>query len=202
MAARKPEATPQESDPKGSGGIIAGLIRGRAARMSAVSATGLAASSLGLVLGGSVVFGFLSGSWLDHRFGTSYWLPVMLVLGVGAGFRELFHTVRLLNEETEREARVRAKRRELESEGHGSFVKSKGEAVKLAVDSSEASATPESKRSFAIPPPPVPSYLKSDSARKSGMTGSEVSTPETSIDDISTLTSRLLSEDHDTNSAT
>ena len=31
------------------------------------------------------VAGWLIGSWLDQRFGTAYWLPVLILVGTAAG---------------------------------------------------------------------------------------------------------------------
>ena len=54
----------------------------------------LSASSVGLELGLSVVFGVLFGRWLDGRFGTTPWLMlVFFALGLVAGFRSVLRAV-------------------------------------------------------------------------------------------------------------
>ena len=50
--------------------------------------------SVGTVLVVSIVLGYLLGSFLDRRLGTSPWLVVTgVLLGTAAGFVELFRTV-------------------------------------------------------------------------------------------------------------
>jgi hypothetical protein len=44
----------------------------------------------GLELAVTVVIGYLGGRWLDGRFGTTYLAYVGLLLGIVAGFRNLF----------------------------------------------------------------------------------------------------------------
>jgi len=66
----------------------------------------LSASSVGLELGLSVVFGVLFGRWLDGKLGTAPWLMIgLLVLGLVAGFRSVMRAVRRLDRAAEAEAR-------------------------------------------------------------------------------------------------
>jgi ATP synthase protein I len=66
----------------------------------------LSASSVGLELGLSVVFGVLIGRWLDGKLGTAPWLMLaLLVLGLVAGFRSVLRAVRRADRAAEAEAR-------------------------------------------------------------------------------------------------
>jgi ATP synthase protein I len=66
----------------------------------------LSASSVGLELGLSVVFGILFGRWLDSRLGTTPWLMlVFLGLGLAAGFRSVLRAVGRADRAAEAEAR-------------------------------------------------------------------------------------------------
>ena len=66
----------------------------------------LSASSVGLELGLSVVFGVLFGRWLDGKLGTAPWLMIVfLVLGLVAGFRSVLRAVHRLDRAAEVEAR-------------------------------------------------------------------------------------------------
>lgn len=66
----------------------------------------LSASSIGLELGLSVVFGILFGRWLDGRLGTTPWLMlVFLMLGLVAGFRSVMRAVRRADRAAEAEER-------------------------------------------------------------------------------------------------
>ena len=48
----------------------------------------------GLELAIAIVIGYLGGRWLDGRFGTSYLAYIGLLLGIIAGFRNLFSLAR------------------------------------------------------------------------------------------------------------
>jgi F0F1-type ATP synthase assembly protein I len=48
----------------------------------------------GLELAVTVVLGYLGGRWLDGRFGTTYVAYLGLLLGIVAGFRNLFSLAR------------------------------------------------------------------------------------------------------------
>lgn len=55
------------------------------------------ASSIGPVLGGSVVLGWLAGDWLDRHLGTQpFGLVAGLLLGSAAGFLEVFNILKRL----------------------------------------------------------------------------------------------------------
>jgi len=103
------------------------------------------AYTVGFVLVGSIGACSLFGWWLDSRFGTSYWLPILFFVGVGAGFREMFVTLNRINkQEKERLAAKRAK--EVQA------------PLPRAFDATEESSVPamERQRLFRTPPPPIP----------------------------------------------
>src|ERR1041384_143865 len=67
----------------------------------------LSASSIGLELGLSVVFGVLFGRWLDGKLGTQPWLMIaFLMLGLFAGFRSVMRAVERADRAAEKEARL------------------------------------------------------------------------------------------------
>jgi len=41
--------------------------------------------SMGVSMAGAVYGGYLVGSWLDHRTGAAFYLPICLLLGVAGG---------------------------------------------------------------------------------------------------------------------
>lgn len=56
------------------------------------------ASMAGLVLVISIAMGFFFGSWLDRILGTTPWLMLLFtVLGIAAGFIELFRIVQQIS---------------------------------------------------------------------------------------------------------
>ena len=83
---------PQNPDPS------RGQSRRDRARQQGLS--GLQASTMGLVMVGCITVGFLLGQWLDRQMGTSYWVPVLVVVGAIAGFREMFRTVTAINKQS------------------------------------------------------------------------------------------------------
>jgi ATP synthase protein I len=65
------------------------------ARSSRTAFEMLSASSVGLEMGLSVIFGLLIGNWLDGRAGTSPWLTILFLgFGLAAGFRSVMRSVR------------------------------------------------------------------------------------------------------------
>ena len=56
-----------------------------------------ALSTVGITLVVSTVIGYYAGHWLDSRFGTTPWLTlVFLLLGIAAGFKNLYDQTRKL----------------------------------------------------------------------------------------------------------
>ncbi len=52
-------------------------------------------STVGIAMVAATMIGLYIGRWLDNRFGTSPWLTaVFLLLGIVAGFRNLYQTAR------------------------------------------------------------------------------------------------------------
>jgi ATP synthase protein I len=82
------------------------IVDGRAAINGKRFYRTLSASSVGLELGLSVVFGVLFGRWLDGKLGTAPWLMIaFLALGLVAGFRSMLRAVHRLDREAEAEKR-------------------------------------------------------------------------------------------------
>ena len=66
----------------------------------------LSASSVGLELGLSVVFGVLFGRWLDGKLGTTPWMMLLfLAFGLAAGFRSVVRAVQRADRAAEAEER-------------------------------------------------------------------------------------------------
>lgn len=62
-------------------------------RLSGAAAGGLEASLIGLTMAGCIGVGYLIGNWLDGKLGTTYLMPIFVVLGIIAGAREMWMTV-------------------------------------------------------------------------------------------------------------
>lgn len=114
------------------------------ARTKAMGSSGWEAYTVGFTLVGCIVACAGLGWFLDNRFGTSYWLPILFLVGVVAGFREMFIVVKRVERDQ--------KRKQLEAQN----------LVQRAVEPSSTKETvvekspEERKRIFQVPPPPQP----------------------------------------------
>jgi len=57
-------------------------------------------SSVGLIFVVSIVIGYYAGSWLDHKLGTSYWMPILTLIGIAAGFVQMVRIAIQLSKDT------------------------------------------------------------------------------------------------------
>ena len=89
----------------------------RTKAMSSGGPGGWEATTIGFTLVGCIGLCSFIGWWLDNRFGTSYWLPILFLVGAAAGFREMFVMLGRLNrEEAEKKAAKAAKNRDLQAQ--------------------------------------------------------------------------------------
>lgn len=135
-----------------------------------------AASSIGFVLVGYIVAGAGAGWWLDSRLKTSYWLPILFLVGVAGGFREMFRMLKVAQ-------RIDADRRK---------VADSRRRQAPPVSSAEQEAGPETvrrERIFEVPPPP---FLDNEVAKAKP----KAKTDSEGIDD---LIEKLLQDDEDEN---
>jgi F0F1-type ATP synthase assembly protein I len=67
--------------------------------------------SLGIELILSMAVGYYVGRWIDFRLGSTPWLALLgFLVGVYAGFRQIFRAAKRMTEEAEREEREGASR--------------------------------------------------------------------------------------------
>jgi F0F1-type ATP synthase assembly protein I len=114
------------------------LSRTRA--MSSGGSTGWEATTIGFTLVGCIAACSGLGYYLDSRLGTGYWLPILFLVGVVAGFREMFLVLGRISREQEQKKRK------------------KQENVRLAPNPTltENLVEPQAReRIFKVPPPPV-----------------------------------------------
>jgi len=63
-------------------------------------------SYVGIFFGVAVVIGWLAGSWLERRVGGAPWVSLVgVLLGVAAGFKELFRIARAVTQQAKDESR-------------------------------------------------------------------------------------------------
>ena len=114
----------------------------RTRAMSSSGASGWESYTIGFTLVGCIVAGAGLGYFLDQHFGTSYWLPILFLVGVVAGFREMMLVLKRVNEQqTEERAKRDAQRRERE-------------VTVKPTDSPTPDQMAARKRMFEVPPPP------------------------------------------------
>ena len=116
------------------------LARTRA--MNSSGPSGLEATTIGFTLVGFIVAGAGAGWLLDKYLGTSYWLPILFLVGVFGGFREMLLVLKRVNEAQAAEKLRKAnEKREREV------------TVTPTSDPTQGQIAAR-KRMFEIPPPP------------------------------------------------
>lgn len=129
------------------------LFVGSRTRM--MGSRGLGAASIGWTLAGCVLVGFGAGAWLDKKLGTTYWMPILFLVGVVAGFREMFRTLAQIN----KAPRVGFSRDATPSPRASNTAASRASSAfassepKLMASEAEAAGAPR-QRLFTVPPPP------------------------------------------------
>jgi hypothetical protein len=106
---------------------------------------GLAAASIGWTLAGCILIGFGAGTWLDNKFGTSFWLPLLFLVGVVAGFREMFRTLAEISQ---------APRDSKSTSQQAASTSSPVAHRSLGALAEQGAETPKRQRLFTVPPPP------------------------------------------------
>lgn len=115
-----------------------GWVSSRMTRLTMGGPKAAQASVIGFVLVGPIIGGFLLGWWLDQKFGTQYWVPILGLLGVVGGFREMFATLKKMTPDK--------------------FVRTlppgRDEVTQKAPPRVEATEDLPRQRLFSVPPPP------------------------------------------------
>ena len=158
-------------------------------RTRAMGSSGLQAATIGWVLAGCVFVGFLAGSWLDKHFGTQIWTPILVLLGVVAGFREMFVTL----------GQVSQSPGQTKMPGQTKPGNVSTSVIKIDDLSAASTALPERKRErlFPVPPPPLASFdTKLDAAK---LVSADEHEDEREVDS-ETILRALMNEDSDENS--
>lgn len=156
------------SEPKKPSSGRVGFL-GRTKAMSSGGSSGWEATTIGFTLVGCIIATTALGYWLDSHFKTSYWLPILFLLGVVLGFREMFVVLGRISREQAQQ--------KLE----------KQQKVTLAPAPSQIEAAEEPKvreRIFQVPPPPTPGQTPVEAAK-------------TEPESVKDLIARLLDEEKD-----
>lgn len=130
------------------------LAKARLERIKGGGVNGAQASSIGLTLVGCIIAGAGAGWWLDKHFGTQFWTPVLFLVGVAAGFRQMMLTIRDTNAfEARRKAEAQAERAANASSSESSIVTSFKNVEEI-----ESQTERVRPRVFQVPPPPTASF--------------------------------------------
>ncbi|RYF46190.1 MAG: AtpZ/AtpI family protein, partial [Cytophagaceae bacterium] len=70
-------------------------------RTQAMGSSGWEAYTIGFTLVGCIVAGAGAGYLLDSYFKTSYWLPILFLVGVVGGFREMWVVLKRVQSQEE-----------------------------------------------------------------------------------------------------
>lgn len=106
----------------------------------------LDASLIGFVMAGCIGVGYFAGNWLDGRLGTQYWTPILVIVGVVAGARQMWITV----------SRIR---KSFSSSGFdklnvSEFRKNEAQDAQKLNRAAHADPSHRKPRFFNVPPPP------------------------------------------------
>lgn len=115
------------------------------------------AYTLGFQLAVPIVIGAALGQWLDTRYHTSFWMPILALIGIVVGFSELFRSVAKINrrnaeEKAAADASTAATRDLFSRSGTADETR----ASEVASDEVEEERV--KPRYFAVPPPPTASF--------------------------------------------
>ena len=94
---------PQPDKPKSSGSKpskVPFLMR-----TQAMGSGGWEGYTVGFTLVGCIVAGAGAGFLLDSHFKTSYWLPILFLVGVGGGFREMWIVIKRVQSQEDQKRR-------------------------------------------------------------------------------------------------
>ena len=130
----------RSDDPKKPKRFNPFLARTRA--MTSGGASGFEAYTIGFTLVGCIVAGGGLGWFLDNHFGTSYWLPILFLVGVGAGFREMLLVLKRVNQAEAAQRLARQNERAAR------------EATVKPTDNPTPDQIVARQRMFEVPPPP------------------------------------------------
>lgn len=186
-----------EQERDGDSGLMSDLARARLDRIKGGGLSGLQASTIGLALGGCTALGFFAGQWLDNRFGTGFWMPIMTMLGVAAGFREMFSTIRQVGRHAEAQKAEREANRQ--SALKNTTPSTSFRAVRNVSDDETATAG-EAPRIFKVPAPPQASFDQASFDKNAPRMSTHVAQADEQPDDRS-LTERLLDVNDDRSSS-
>lgn len=151
-------------------------------RTRMMGTSGLAAASIGWVLVGCTAFGFGVGLFLDRQFGTGYWMPVMVMVGIAAGFREMFRTLAQLNKQPPPPRKERSQ----STLSAATTVRDDGAERAVSEQSTWVEEKEKPRRIFEVPPPPTASFDR---------TPAKQSEPQQKLnDDPESLIRKLLGE--------
>ncbi|MBV9470827.1 MAG: AtpZ/AtpI family protein [Abitibacteriaceae bacterium] len=124
-------------------------------RIQRLVGLGSEASVVGFVWVGSILGGAGIGYLLDSHFHTSFWTPVLLLVGAVLGFREMLVTVSSLNQKSRKPDAANIKNINRTESAARSARPNNQAAVPIT---SSPAVQPEKPRIFQVPPPPEPSF--------------------------------------------
>jgi F0F1-type ATP synthase assembly protein I len=132
----------RDSEPKKGAPTRFPTFLSRTRAMSAGGSSGWEATTIGFTLVGCIGACSALGYWLDNHFKTGYWLPILFLVGVIAGFREMFLVLGRISKKQEQQRR--------EKQENARLAPNPLPIIETKV------APVERERIFQVPPPPQP----------------------------------------------
>ena len=161
---------------------------------------GLEASTIGLTLVGYIAAGFFIGQWLDARFNTAFWMPLLVLVGTGAGFRDILKVVTRMGAHSKESGQDRAVGRPMMAPADLS------RSAPTIEDAAEEVDDRPRPSIFSVPPPPRASFDKTvddetDARSTPGLFATEDESKElgSEAEDDKTLMEQLLADEEKDN---
>ena len=148
----------------------------------------LQSSAVGISLVGYILGGVAIGYLLDSHFRTSFWTPLLLIVGAVGGFRDMIQT---LNKVSRQQKQHKAEREESQASLPAVVQPTRSRAGNEVIESEKQESDRAKPRIFAVPPPPQPSFDQRSEKSSGAPRSQDAGEPESPTD----LIEKLMSDD-------
>ena len=151
----------------------------------------LGTAAVGITLVGYILGSVAIGYFLDSHFRTSFWMPLFLIIGAVAGFRDMIQT---LNRVSRQDKREREDARDNATPEQSRSQSASG-AEAISSELTEEESERPKPRIFAVPPPPQASFDKQFDKQREEPSGASIEESPGETDSTTDLIEKLMSDD-------